>query len=256
MGDYQPVKSADRILTVLELLAERAEPQTLTGMAMALGWPKSSLHALLRTLQERGWVQTDVTGTRFALGLRALQVGSAYVDGDEVVQRTRNVMDEVAAQLGETVHLGRLDHGDIVYLAKRESTHPLRLYSAVGRRLPAYATALGKALLAGLPPDRLATALPERLQALTAHTITARKALTSELEEIRRQGYAVDREENTLGLNCFAVALPISSPAQDAVSVSVPLSRLTEDNRQRIVAALLDMASTMSHGNDVVRDPA
>lgn len=251
VAEIQPVKSADRVLTVLELLAEAGGAQTLTQMATELSWPKSSLHALLRTMQGRGWVQTDATGTRFALGLRTLRVGSAYVESDAVVQRTDTVLDTIVDTLGETVHLGRLDGVDIVYLAKRESAHPLRLFSAVGRRLPAYATALGKALLAGLPPDRLAQALPARLTPLTRHTITSRKALAQELERTRARGYASDQEENTEGLRCFAVALPFTHPAQDAVSVSVPLTRLDDARTERITATLLDVAAGLGRHLDL-----
>ena len=120
----------------------------LVELARELDIPKSSLHGILRTMIARGWVETDATGTRFGLGVRALQVGAAYLDSDDTVGLVASLLDELAQEFGETVHLGRLDGADVVYIAKRESMHPLRLFSAIGRRLPAHATALGKALLA------------------------------------------------------------------------------------------------------------
>jgi DNA-binding IclR family transcriptional regulator len=229
---YQPVKSADRTLEVLEVLASSPQRRALGELARHLGIPKSSLHGILRTMAQRGWVETDATGTRFGLGMRALQVGAAYLDADDAVGLVAGVLDELAAEFGETVHLGRLDGRHVVYLAKRESVHPLRLFSAIGRRLPAHATALGKVLLA----ERSET--PGELPALTPRTITSQPVLRRELAAIREQGYAVDHEENTDGIACFAVAVPHHTPPTDAISISVPVARLKPGTEEAIVAAL------------------
>jgi DNA-binding IclR family transcriptional regulator len=135
-----------------------------------------------------------------------------------------------------------LDGPDVVYLAKRESVHPLRLFSAIGRRLPAHATALGKALLAQYPDDDVARRLPNPLAALTAHTLTDPTALRADLAAARAAGYAVDREENSEGIICVAVAVPAARPdgvPVDAISVSVPMSRHSASLQQRIAAALV-----------------
>jgi DNA-binding IclR family transcriptional regulator len=232
---FQPVKSADRTLDVLEALAAAPNRPSLGDLARSLDIPKSSLHGILRTMVRRGWVEADETGTRFGLGLRALQVGASYVDGDEVVARFAGVLDALAAEFGETVHLGRLTGTAVTYLAKRESAHPLRLYSAIGRRLPAHATALGKALLARR--DAGADALSFPLPALTPHTITSRAALDAELSSVRERGWAADREENSIGIACFAVALGDT----DAISISVPTARLDADVEKRMVAALVSL---------------
>lgn len=240
-GDVQPVKSAARTLAILEALAAGPERQSLGELRRRLDIPKSSLHALLRTMQAAGWVEDDGSGARFGLGLRALRVGTAYIDADDVVGITAPILDELAAEFDETVHLGRLDGHEVIYLAKRESRQPLRLFSAVGRRLPAYATALGKALLAEQPEDRLEDHhLPAELEALTANTITDVEHLMSVLEETRRHGYAIDHEESTVGLVCIAVALPLARPPVDAISCSVPTARLDEERERLIVDRLMD----------------
>lgn len=236
--EFQPVKSAGRTLEVLEALAVTPDRRSLVDLARELGIPKSSLHGILRTLVQRGWVETDETGTRFRLGLRALQVGAAYLDSDDTVGLLATVLDRLSREFGETVHLGRLDGSHVVYLAKRESVHPLRLYSAIGRQLPAHATALGKALLAERPDESVDRMLAWPLAALTPHTITGRAALHDALAAVRACGYATDREENTEGIVCFAVAVPLQEPAVDAVSLSVPAARLAPDSEERIVAAL------------------
>lgn len=222
------VKSADRALIVLEHLAWAPGPHTLNTLHHALGVPKSSLHGLLRTLREREWVEVDESGTLFRLGVRALLVGTSYIDTDEVVAVASETLDQLAIDTEETVHLGRLDGPEIVYLATRQSQHSLRLISRVGRRLPAHTTALGKVLLAHRPPAEVDALLPSSLERLTPNSIADHDALRQELNATRARGYAVDREENTLGITCIAFALPGDQPPSDAISISVPLARFTE----------------------------
>lgn len=255
-AEYQPVKSADRTLEVLEVLASSPNRRALGELARQLGIPKSSLHGILRTMVQRGWVEADATGTRFGLGVRALQVGAAYLDADSAVGLLAGVLDGLAAEFGETVHLGRLDGPYVVYLAKRESVHPLRLFSAIGRRLPAHATALGKVLLAERSDAELDAILPDTLQALTTHTITDRAALDAQLAAVREQGYAVDHEENTDGIACFAVAVPQPGPATDAISISVPVARIRPDTAESMVAALRRAVTQLRSARSLIAEPA
>lgn len=230
------VKSSERTLQLLEHVAAVGEAQTLASLSQDLGIPKSSLHAILRTMVNRGWLQTDADSLRFRLGVRALLVGSSYVESDDVVTRTSATLDRLADEIGETIHLGRLDGADIVYLAKRESRHPLRLFSAVGRRLPAHATALGKCILAW-QEDPLAT-LPAVLPQLTEHTIVDREALLRDLEAVRARGYAVDDEENTPGIRCIAVPIRQGGLVSDAISCSVPVVRFDDTVRSKVIDAM------------------
>ena len=189
--------------------------------------PRSSAHALLRTLVGQGWVRSDATGTLYGIGVRALLVGTSYLDSDPYLPLITPFLDDLRQDLDETFHLGRLDGTDIVYLATRESKQYTRASNRVGRRLPAYATALGKSLLA----ERFGTDrdehIPAALKSLTTHTIVDRGALDDVLDDVRVRGYATDDQENTMGLRCFAVALRYCQPAQDAISASVPVARLT-----------------------------
>lgn len=232
------VKSAVRTVKLLEYFAGRPGLHSLTSVQEAVGYPKSSLFMLLRTLVDLGWIETDATGTRYGIGVRALLVGTSCVDGDEVVAAARPALDRLAEDTAETLHLARLDGTHVVTLATRPSPHHLRPFTRVGRRLPAHSTALGKALLATHTDDQLRSLLPPVLPRLTEHTLTDREQLLAELHTVRAQGYAVDREENTLGLRCFGVALPYRAPARDALSCSVPVARLTPAHEQLIKDAL------------------
>ena len=238
---FQPVKSADRALQILEALGRERTGMSLTDLQRQLGIPKSSLHGLLRTLAQREWIETDDAGTRFTIGRRAVWASAAYIEKDETVEAAKPIIDWLSAETGETVHLGRLDGDHILYLSKRDSRHPLRMYSAVGRRLPAHATALGKALLARRTDTQVDEMLPNPLPGLTANTLTSRDALFEDLDVTRERGYAFDNEENAQGIVCFAVALLAGFPPTDAISISIPTAHLTPE-LQRDVVQLLKQA--------------
>jgi len=240
------VKSAVRTVELLEYFAGRPGMHSLASVQEAVGYPKSSLYMLLRTLVGLGWVETDAAGTRYGIGVRALLVGTSYLDGDEVVAAARPTLDRLLDDTTETIHLARLDGTHVVSLATRQSPHHLRPFTRVGRRLPAHSTALGKALLATHTDDQVRSLLPPVLATMTEHTRTDREQLIEELHTVRAQGYAVDREENTLGLCCFGVALPSRRPARDALSCSVPVARLTPAHEQMIKDALLAARDRLS----------
>lgn len=233
------VKSAVRTVELLEFLAARPdEPTRIREICAALDMPRSSTHALLRTLVAQGWVRSDDTGTQYSIGMRALLVGTSYLDADPYLPIIAPFLEDLRGQLDETFHLGRLDGHDVVYLATRESRQYARTASKVGRRLPAYATALGKALLAERFGAELDAHIPETLTPLTSRTLTDRGGLDAALDQVRVRGFATEDEENTPGIKCFAVTLRYRHPAQDAISASVPLSRLTSEREREIVDAL------------------
>ncbi|MEU9186583.1 IclR family transcriptional regulator [Streptomyces sp. NPDC048484] len=235
------VKSAARTVALLELLAARGDrPARLDELAEELGVPRSSMYQLLQTLIDCGWVRSDTTGSLYGIGIRALHTGTSYLDSDPHVQVVRPYLDEASDALGETIHLARLDGPNVVYLATRESHEYLRTISRVGRRVPAHAGALGKALLAERPDDELP--LPDdSLPALTENTHTARTTLLADLAEVRARGYSIDREETVIGITGFGFALRYDSPATDAISCSVPVARLSEPHEARVIAVMREM---------------
>ena len=241
------VKSAVRTVELLEYLAARHdEPARLREISDALEMPRSSAHALLRTLVSQGWVRSDHTGTLYGIGIRALLVGTSYLDSDPYLPLITPFLEDLRTDLDETFHLGRLDGTDVVYLATRESKQYTRMSNRVGRRLPAYATSLGKALLAERFGTQRDEHVPSALKMLTPHTITDRVALDHSLDDVRVRGYACDNEENTIGLRCFAVPLRYCRPAQDAISASIPVDRLDPQRERDIVDALRTMGDKVS----------
>jgi DNA-binding IclR family transcriptional regulator len=241
-GGVAEVKSAARTVLVLEFLAsQQNQPTRLREISKALGVPKSSLYALLRTLSQHGWVRTDASGTLYGIGIRALMAGTSYLDTDPYLRLVQPSLDYAKEKLNETIHFGRLDGTDIVYLATRESSQYLRPYSRVGRRLPASTTAMGKALMAERTGPALDAILSDPLPQLTPNSIVDVEAMRTELDATRQRGYSVDLQENTVGLHCFGFALRYAYPAMDAISCSVPIARLTPERREEIIAVMFDV---------------
>lgn len=237
-GGVREVKSAARTVDLLELLAARGDrPARLQELADELQVPRSSMYALLQTLIGRGWVRTDTTGSLYGIGIRALLTGTSYLDSDPRVRAVRPYLDEASEALGETIHLARLDGTDVAYLATRESHEYLRTISRVGRRLRPHG-ALGKALLAERPD----TDLPEGpYEALTPAPTPPGTPSPPTSCGIRARGYAVDREEGVPGIIGFGFALRTDTPAEDAISCSVPVARLTPEHEHRIVDVMREI---------------
>jgi DNA-binding IclR family transcriptional regulator len=221
------VKSAGRVLDILDLLTVEPEGLTFTALQRRLGLPKSSLYELLSVLAARRYIELLADRRAYRIGVRAWEAGQAYMGQHQLAQVARPVMEGVVRALNETVQLAVLDGLENVYLAKVDCSHPVRLQSEVGRRLHAHGTGLGKALLAFLPPDELRARLEGApLLAFTPSTITDVPRLLEELGATRERGYAIDDQEYTPGLRC--VAVPIFDHlgrAVAAVSVSIPTMR-------------------------------
>lgn len=240
------VKSARRAIELLEAFGRNHSWTSMTELHTQTGFPRSSLHGLLRTLRDLGWIESDDAGTRFRLGVRALICGTAYLDRDPVMPYATDALERVREQTGLTAHYARLCGADIVYLETRESRHSAHLVSRVGRTLPAYATSLGKALLAELSDAELTKLLPTELPTLTDRTITDRETLRAELAVTRARGYATEREQGTPGVACAAAVVPYRIPATDAMSCSMPSEEATDAQLHRVGRLLHEVAGDLS----------
>ncbi|WP_343994404.1 IclR family transcriptional regulator [Terrabacter terrae] len=236
------VRAVERALSVVEALTD-GQPRTLSDLAAELEVPKSTLHGILRTLEARGWLQSG--GPTYRLGVRSLLPGARYLEADAVVSISTSILDDLVAEFDETIHLARLEHNEIVYLAKRDSVQPLRLFSSVGRRLPAHATALGKVLLAQRTDEEVDALLDFPLRRLTPNTIVEREPLHRALGEIRQRGYAMETGESTVGLTCTAVLINTGPTAQYALSCSAPDVRITPERHAAILEGLFQARHTI-----------
>jgi IclR family transcriptional regulator, KDG regulon repressor len=200
------VSAATRALAVLERLSHQ-RAIGLEELARAVNLAKPTVYRFLLTLQGLGYVRrTD--GDRWAITFKLFSVGSRALDHLDLHSAARPVAEQLAEDLGETVHMGVLDEDSAVYVMKIESRYTIRMYSRVGRRIPLYCTAIGKCLLAfSREEEREAALKGVRLLAFTRRTLTARTALNAELDRIRKQGFALDDEEHEEGIHCIGAPI-------------------------------------------------
>lgn len=238
------MKSARRAIDLIETFAANDVWLSLSDLHARTGFPRSSLHGLLRTCWTRaGWRPTRTP--RYRLGVRALICGTAYLDRDAIVPYATEALERIREKTGFTAHFARRNRTEVVYLETRESQHSTHLISRVGRTLPAHATALGKALLAELTHEEVEALMPEELIALTPNTITTLDALHADLARTRERGYAAEIEEGTLGVRCVAAVIPYRIPGTDAMSCSMPLGKVTDADVERVGELLAETTAEL-----------
>jgi DNA-binding IclR family transcriptional regulator len=222
-----------KAFTVVDALAAQSERGiSLSDLSAQLHMPKSTVHRYLATLTQLGLAERR-GDDRFRLGTKVIELAGSFLANSDLRSESQAELDALAAQTDETVHLAVPSGTEVVYIAKVESKHALRMYSYIGARLPMYCTALGKAILSFGPPERTREVLARKLKPRTPRTITSSEALLAELEAIRGRGYALDDEENELGIRCVsAPILDFTRLAVAAMSVSGPSDRM---DRRRCV---------------------
>jgi DNA-binding IclR family transcriptional regulator len=241
------VKSAQRTLHIMEVLADAHAPISVTELHRLTGYPRSSLHQLLHTMASMQWIDFTRDGTFVGVGTRALIVGTSQLDWDETVTLASLTLERIRDETGFTSHFARREGSHVIYLATRKANEAHRATPYSGRQLPAHATALGKILLAELSPAEVSQVLPtDGLTRLTAETITDVARLEAELKRIRSVGHSIEREENTVGIACVGVAVPYRIPATDAISCSIPLSQATDNELERVATIVKKHAATLA----------
>ena len=238
------VRTVERALALLRMIAGSSPPMTFGELHKAAGLPKASAHNLLTTLEESGFVVRDGHG-RYSVGLAAFEVGSAHPVRTGLLRLAEPLLRDLVRRHNETCHLGILDHGDVLYVERLESSQPVRLSTATGVRVEAYATGIGKALLSLAPDPDVKALYPAKLRPITPGTLASMPALLRDLAETRRRGYALDNEESTVGVRCAGAA--VSAPGWPAagISLSVPLQRAPADRLAELGADVQAAAVTL-----------
>jgi DNA-binding IclR family transcriptional regulator len=243
MTEGPVIESVDRALRLLQVLGARGAGATLEDVAAAAGLPKSSAHRTLAALRERRFAVQQEDG-RYRVGPELLRVAFDFYERMDLRVALRPVLDRLHREVNETVHLGVLDGGDVVYLDKLEPSHPIGLTSRIGGRNPAHCTGVGKALLAWTYPtdEAILGWIAERgtLEARTATSITSPDALAQEMARIRADGYARDMEESEQGVRCLAAPLFLGGARpRAAVSIAAPRERLSAARMRALAPVLL-----------------
>ncbi len=234
--DSEYVMALEKGLAVIEAFGLLRGSATLTQLAQITGHTKASVRRCLLTLRELGYAAQE--GRQFRLASRALRLGHAYVASDALTQVAQPILEMTSERTRESASIAVLDSQDVVFVARATHRRSLSTGLEVGARLPAYCSATGRVLLAGMRKEDVRFLLNRMSRpALTPHTRTSLRDILQEIDRARQQGYALVDEELEIGLR--SIAVPLRTGRGDlvaALSLSVTTQRMTRD---AMVEALL-----------------
>ncbi len=242
MAEPSSVQSLDRAFDLLETLCRSRSGMTIGALSAATGLHKSTIHRLLSSMCLRGYVQRDPATSVYRAGMRICEMGSYIVDNLDIVERARGALERLERSTDETVHLVMRDDTDIVYIHKVDNgSSAIRMFSRIGMRLPMYCTGVGKAILSTWSREDVQQIWADsEIRPWTEHTIVQEEAFLREIDKVRQLGYAIDNEENELGVRCIATAIPdYRKWASYAISLSAPVSRMTDKRVAELRAPLM-----------------
>jgi len=242
------VKSVSRALDIITMLSLKKGGLGVTEISKQIDINKSSVYRILSTLVQYGYVEQDEETGRYKLGYKFLEISSKLLDSIDLRSEARPFLQELENETNEVVHLVVYDQGEVVYIEKLEGNELLRMHSKVGKRAPMHCTSVGKAILSQLP-DNVVEGIIERkgMPVHTIHTITDKEVFMKELEQVREKGYALDLEENELGITCIAVPIfDHTGKVVSAVSISGPTIRMTEERLEQLHKRMITIGKQIS----------
>ncbi|MCH6469961.1 IclR family transcriptional regulator [Sinomonas terrae] len=245
-----PAPAVTRAAAVLDVLAAATGGRaTLSDLARELAIPKSSTSNILQALEDAGLVTRD--GSDFSLGRKLVELGASYLSRRDEIREFYQFCGQAPALSGETVRVALLDGDHVIYLARYEGHPAVRLTSTIGDKMPASLCAVGKALVARLHERDWEEMYPDdaELPVLTPHSIRTGKDFKEELRRIRREGYAFEDEESTLGVVCVAVPVPTRGAHGPNLGVSVTALKatFTEEQKMTMVSELTELARALGN---------
>ena len=240
--------SARRVLEILELFSETDKPMTISDIAAATGYPKTSVFDIVNILHDRGFIRRENDRAKtYVMGVKAYQVGMAYLQHTSLYTLAHPLLAELRDRMGETCYLAVEEKGAIIYLDKLESNAPIRASCNIGSKNLLHLTGLGKAILAAWPEDSVRTTCPDPLEIHTPNTLPTLAALLQELRETRKRGYAMDLGEDNPYIRC--VAAPVydaSCQPCAAISISMLSDRFTPETEHNAAAQIVEAALYLS----------
>lgn len=237
------VQSVGRAFELLEILADGGGILSLSELAESSGMPLPTIHRLLRTLVDLGYLRQQPS-KEYALAPRLIRLGES--SSHLLTAWARPHLSSLVDELGETANLAMLDGDQIVYVAQVPSRHSMRMFTEVGQRVSPHCTAVGKALLSRLPAEEVRSMLGRTgMSSHTDRTIVDPARFAEAMEWSRRHGYAVDEGEAEIGVRCVAVPV-LAAPSRIAMSISGPAPRMTDALLERAVPLLLSTAAELS----------
>lgn len=227
-------RTTSRVIEILTLVANSSNGLSLTDLADKMNAPKSSIYPILKTLSNYNLLNYNQTSFTYSIGYKAFEIGNAYLNNFDIMEEIKSSMTNIVNICLETCHFAILIEGDVLYLQKIDSPEPIRMFSSIGKRLPAYGTGLGKALLMDHELDQLRDLYPDGLKKLTSNTVSTVEELYEQLKRARVEGFAYEVEESNEHIRCIAVPIRKDGAITSALSVAIPVFRYTDEKGELI----------------------
>lgn len=247
METKNPIQVSERIFHAIECLAASG-PMGLQELSTELELNKSTVHRILNSLICMDYVRQDPETLKYSLSFKFLRISNQILSQNNMIDLAKPHLKQLAEQSGETVHLVQLDGIHAVYIDKVESAHnSVRLVSMVGKSIPLYCSGVGKAMLAEMPDEKVQHIWEQSdIQKLTDYTVTDFSEFMKLIDNIRKNGYAMDNEENELGVRCIAVSLrSFSGKPSYAISISAPKDRMSYERIGELKEMILETKETI-----------
>ncbi len=251
------IGAVQRAIDILNLFDDHSPELGTTEIALALGLHKSTASSLVGTLAANGYLDQNPTTKKYLLGLRLLERSSVLLGQMDIRRVARPFLDKLHDWRGESVNMGIRDGNEVVYIEQLPSIHAMAMREEIGKRAPLHSTALGKALIAWLPPVELQRIVRQcELSPLTPRTITTVEQFLTELEQTRERGYGLDDEEHQPGGRCIGAPVfdHMGQPVA-AISVSTPLPRIPMSEVPVVAEMVRDTAKAVSIRLGYVQKP-
>ena len=230
-----------KAVSILDFLLSCEEPQALHIIAKNTGLTNSTALKILETLLSVGYVNRDADLKKFELGSGIIRYAQKAVYNLEIKRIAQPYLEELQRITAETVHLGIHSQGFIYYVTKIDTKKAICHQSIIGRQLPMYCSAMGKAILAAMPDDEIEAYLNETpLIRFTDNTFTNRSDFLKEIEKIRRVGYSIDNAEHEEDVCCIGASITNNGETFGAISVSIPLYRLSEELKSKVINGIIE----------------
>ena len=242
------VQSVERTLSILEVLSDYSEGLGVTDISEKVELHKSTVYRLLSTLINKDYVTQDKETNRYKITFKLYELGNKRIEKMNILSASKLYSKKLMESVNEVVHLVVREGNKIVYIDKVEANNTIRMASSIGKRSPMYCTSVGKAILAYLPVQEVEEVWNiSKVEKLTKYTITNFEDLNRELNMVKEKGYAIDNEENEMGVRC--VGAPIFNrfgEIEGAISISGPAIRITDEKLETMANEVIKHANLIS----------
>lgn len=242
------VQSVDRALNIMEIISDYSNGLGITDISEKSSLHKSTVHRILKTLIDNGYVEQDGVSKNYLITFKLYNLGKRKIENLDIVKVAKPSIEILSTKVKETVHLVIRDGADVVYIDKVEADNTINMSSKVGRRSPVYCTSVGKSMLAYETDEVIKSVWDEsNILKYTENTIIDYNDFLKELAKVKELGYALDNEENEIGVVC--IGAPIfdhTNKVIGAISISGPSNRIESKGIETLKEEILKMVKNIS----------